>query len=499
LRSFIALGSGALLTLAFAPFDLWLLAILVPAMFFYSIEGATTRCAAKLGFYFGLGTFTAGTYWLYISINGFGGAPVWLALLLMFGLVIWMSSYYALLGFLATRFLPAHGLCRWVLGLPALWVLLEWFRGWFLSGFGWLSLGYSQTDTVLASFAPIGGIYLITTMLVLMAGALLAFVRGTYSDKIFATVLLLLPWVVALSVSKIQWTHIAGAPVQVALVQGAIPQDQKWLNANREVTLRRYRDLTMQALGTPLILWPESALPDLANNLVTFLDEIQRVTTQSGSTVVMGIIRAVPNAQTNVPEYFNSILVLGKQLSWYNKSHLVPFGEFFPIPLVVRDWLRLMSLPYSDFVPGEAQQSTLHVAGLVISPSICYEDAYPSAQLMSLHSATVMVNVTNDAWFGRSSARYQHLQISRMRAIEAQRYLLRVANDGVSAVIGPHGEIIARAAEFTPTVLRGVVVPRSGTPPFMKFGNWPILLLCALAAFFSLWHARNELIVSSRV
>jgi apolipoprotein N-acyltransferase len=289
----------------------------------------------------------------------------------------------------------------------------------------------------------------------------------------------------------------------VAIVQGAIPQDQKWLQENRELTLQRYRELTEEALGSSLIVWPEAAIPDLANNVVPYLQDIARAADERGSALLMGLIRAEPVAERAMAEgpagadartelaYFNSILVLADEVSWYDKHHLVPFGEFFPVPDFVRAWLRLMSLPYSDFTRGAAVQPPLQVAGLRLSASICYEDAYPTSLHPSVRESTALVNVTNDAWFGESSARYQHLQISRMRALEAQRYLIRAANDGVSAVIGPRGEIVAAAPEYEPAVLRADVVPRTGLSPYLRVGNLPWLLWAILALGAALWQRRR--------
>jgi apolipoprotein N-acyltransferase len=271
---------------------------------------------------------------------------------------------------------------------------------------------------------------------------------------------------------------VAGAPVGVAVLQGAIPQDLKWLENNREATLDLYRDMTREALGTPLIVWPEAAAPDLANNLIPYLRGLSAEAGAEGSSLVLGILRAERDQKTRETQYFNSVLGLGAEVAWYDKHHLVPFAEFFPVPKFVRGWLRLMSLPYSDFTRGGRDQAPLRIAGLELAASICYEDAYPTTQLAVLDRATALVNVTNDAWFGRSSARYQHLQISRLRAIEARRFLIRAANDGVSAVIGPRGEIVARAAEYERVVLRSAVVPRSGLPPYARVGNWPVILLC---------------------
>jgi apolipoprotein N-acyltransferase len=284
------------------------------------------------------------------------------------------------------------------------------------------------------------------------------------------------------------------------VVQGAIPQDQKWLDSNRDITLELYRSLTLQALGTPLIVWPEAAAPDLANNLVPYLREMARAAGERGSTLLMGVVRADYRGSDAEPQYFNSVLALGADFAWYDKHHLVPFAEFFPVPGFIRNWLRLMSLPYSDFTRGERQQAPLRAAGLSLSASICYEDAYGSSQLAALREATVLVNVTNDAWFGRSTARHQHLQISRMRAIEAQRFLVRAANDGVSAVIDPRGVVVARAPEYRAAVLRSSVVPRTGLPAYARLGNWPVLLVALLGTILAARiRRRGELLTAQSV
>ncbi len=472
------MAAGALLAAAFAPLGWWPLAFLSPAILLHLWSRATPRRAAWLGFCFSFGTFAVGTYWLYVSIHVFGQAPVWLALALMLGLVGIMSLYYAALGYATARWLPTQGIAGFLVAMPAVWLLVEWWRGWFLSGFGWLSLGYSQTDTWLAGFAPLGGSFLLSWLVLVGAGALALLWHGSRRERIVAVIALLLPWPVGAALSRVEWTEVAGAPVGVAVLQGAIPQDMKWLENNREATLDLYRDMTREALGTPLIVWPEAAAPDLANNLVPYLRGLATEAGAGGSSLVLGILRAERNRETRELEYFNSVLALGTEVAWYDKHHLVPFAEFFPVPKFVRGWLRMMSLPYSDFTRGGRNQAPLGVAGLQLAASVCYEDAYPTTQLGTLERANVLVNVTNDAWFGRSSARYQHLQISRLRALESRRYLIRAANDGVSAVIGPHGEIVARATEYQREVLRSSVVPRSGLPPYARIGNWPVILVC---------------------
>ena len=273
----------------------------------------------------------------------------------------------------------------------------------------------------------------------------------------------------------------------VAIVQGAIPQDQKWLDSNRDTTLSLYHDLTEHVLGRRLIVWPEAALPDPANEHIPYITDLYRDARTHGSALVFGVLRVSDDGE----HYYNSVLALDDRLSWYDKDHLVPFAEFFPVPAFVRSWLRLRNLPYADFTRGGADQPPLAAGGLKLATTVCYEDAYGSSMLKALRSADALVNVTNDAWFGHSSARHQHFQIARMRAIESGRFLIRAANDGISGVIGPRGEVVARAPEFEPYDLLATVTPRMGLPPYAHVGNWLVIILSSAALVCGLW-VRNH-------
>ncbi|MBX3696121.1 MAG: apolipoprotein N-acyltransferase, partial [Steroidobacteraceae bacterium] len=211
--------------------------------------------------------------------------------------------------------------------------------------------------------------------------------------------------------------------------------------------------------------------------LVPFLGRLYSEASARGSALVLGLVRASDDGT----RYFNSVAALGEQgVQWYDKHHLVPFAEFFPVPAFVRRWLRLMSLPYSDFTRGAAVQPPLEAAGLALAAGICYEDAYGSTLAREIAGADALVNVTNDAWFGHSTARFQHFQIARLRAIESGRFMVRAANDGISAVIGPRGEVVAEAPEYTATVLRTSITPRRGLPPYARIGNYGIVTLAGL-------------------
>jgi apolipoprotein N-acyltransferase len=478
----VALAAGALLVTAFAPYNLWWLAILCPAVLIGLWSRATApREGALLGLAFGLGLYAAGTWWLYISIHDFGLAPVWLTLPIMAALVAIMASWQALLGYIVVRWLALRSSVGCLLLVPAAWVIVEWWRGWFLSGFPWLSLGYSQTDTWLAGFAPVGGVYLVSFALLIGAGALVHLWRARGVVRWLAVVALILPWTTGASLRNVEWTQVTGPSRTVAILQGAIPQNLKWLLEKQQDILDIYEELHRQALGADLIIWPESALPDVANLYTDYIGAAWSAARRKNSAILMGVIR---QDESGDDIFFNSLLGLGlgdSEPAFYDKRHLVPFGEYFPfVPGWVRNWMRLRNLPFSDFTPGASQQTLFDLAGLKFAASICYEDAYPTMMNRETRASNVLVTVTNDGWFGHSAARYQHLQIARMRALESRRYLLRAANDGVSAVIDPHGRVVQQAPEFTEAVLRGRVTPRQGVTPYLWLGNW---LAIGLAGF----------------
>jgi apolipoprotein N-acyltransferase len=226
---------------------------------------------------------------------------------------------------------------------------------------------------------------------------------------------------------------------------------------------------------------------------VRYYATIYKEASARGSALVVGTLRREGE------DYYNSVLAMDahvREIGWHDKHHLVPFVEFFPVPGFVREWLKLMNLPYSDFRHGDAIQKPLEAAGQKIAAGVCYEDAYGSTVLPALRTATMLVNVTNDGWFARSSARYQHLQISRLRAMEAGRPMVRAANDGVSAVIDHHGRLTATAREYEANVMRADLQPRTGLTPYARVGNWPVVCLSLVLLLASAILARRRPTVS---
>jgi len=401
-----------------------------------------------------------------------------------------MSMFSAALCYVANRFWLKPGSTRDWLVLPALWVLLEWLRGWVLSGFPWLSLGYAFIDTPLAGWAPLLGVYGVTWAAA-YAGLALSVVFSpnlTIARRALAAAVLIALFALPLAASQHAWTRASGAPLTVAAVQGAVPQDQKWQIANRDATMARYAKLTEQAWGARLIVWPEAALPVLANNITDYLAGLRKLGQEHHAEFAIGLVNFIPATE----QFFNGLLVMSDTGDgWYYKRHLVPFGEYFPVPTFIRSWMRLMSLPYDDISAGSAHQPVLSAAGQKLGLTICYEDAFGGEQLKILRDATLLINVTNNAWFGDSTAPHEHLQISRMRALEAGRYLVRATNDGITAAIDPRGRVLARLPQFQEAVMRVDVQPMTGLTPYARVGNYPVVSVALGLLVLAAWRRRG--------
>jgi len=472
--------AGAALPLAFAPFQQFWLAPLSYAALFYAWRGATPRRALGLGFAYGCASFGFGTYWTYIAVREFGQAPIALAGFLTLGLVAILAAFVALAGYLAARWFRTQGAMSWLVTLPALFVLTEWLRSWAFTGFGWLAAGYSQTDSWLMGYAPVAGIHAMSFAVLLTSGALLMLVLGTNRARLTAAAALVAVWGVGLAAKQRAFTQPKERELRVALVQGAIAQELKWEPAQLPGMLTLYRELTKQSHGADLIIWPEAAIPTFHQYVREYLDEVGSDAAQSGSTVLLGILQPAPTFATT-GGFQNVLLALTEQPQVYVKRHLVPFGEYFPVPSFIRSWMRLMNLPYTDGVPGAPDQPPFAVDGEQVAITICYEDVFGAEQLHYLPRATLLVNVSNDAWFGDSIAPHQHLQIARVRAAEAGRYLLRATNTGVTAIIDPRGAVAGTVPQFQASVLEHTVRGYTGATPYARFGNYPILFLVLVA------------------
>ncbi|MEX0901066.1 MAG: apolipoprotein N-acyltransferase [Gammaproteobacteria bacterium] len=474
-RDAAALVAGAAWPLAFAPLNWWPVAPASLVALFLLLDGSAPRRAAMRGFAFGAGLFGAGVWWVFISMNHFGGLHWSLSAVITVVLIATLALFPAGFGWLAARWQPIAGGWRWLVGLPALWVAVEWLRSWLLSGFPWLLAGYAVDDTPLGAWAPVSGVLALSAGIAVTAGAFAWLLRTPRPrTAVIGAIVCGVVWGSGAVLSRVEWTSRGGAPLDVALLQGNIGQDIKWASSSLVPTIDLYQGLTEQHWDADLIVWPEAALPALKHQLDPYLDELAARAARNEASIVMGIL--VREGTAAPFDYFNAVLSLDDGGLYY-KRHLVPFGEFFPIPGFMREWLRMLSLPYSDFTRGPRDQPPLRAAGQALAASICYEAAYGAEMIRALPEATLLVNVSNDAWFGDSIAPHQHLQIVRMRAREASRWLVRATNSGITAVVAPDGRLAATIPQFEVGVLRASVQPLAGATPYSRTGNWPLLIL----------------------
>jgi apolipoprotein N-acyltransferase len=476
---------GCAMTLAFAPAEWSILApLLILPLLFVALTVSPKETAAHF-FWFGFGLFLAGTYWIYISVHVFGNAAVWLALLLTVGLSWFMAMFLGLAGWLMSRL--SHGEPgRLLFVAPAAWVMVEWMRGWILTGFPWLSQGYGQIDGALAGWAPVLGIYGVSFMLLFGTAAILVAIMTTGKHRLIAAPLIILPWIVGSALGTIEWTEPYGKSIRTTIIQAGVSQDQKWLSSQRQATLDFYRGSTLSVPDSELVIWPEVAIPALQTQVAAYLDIVDGDAKRNGQTVLLGILEDNTERSTEA-RIFNSVLVLGTaQRQFYRKRHLVPFGEYFPVPASVREWMKMQNLPYSDLAKGPDVQPLLTTAsGTTLSVAVCYEDAFGTEQLYAFPDAEILINVSNDAWFGESVAPYQHLQMARMRALEVGRYSVRSTNTGISAFIGPEGELLQTGKQFEEEIMTADIRSRRGSTIYADAGNWPILGLCfTILGFF---------------
>lgn len=485
LSRLLAFVIGCATTLVFAPVQWSILApVLTLPLLFVALTTSPKDAAAHF-FWFGFGLFLTGTYWIYISVYVFGHAALWIAVLLMVGLSLIMATFLWLAGWLISRL--SHGEpWRLLFVGPAAWVVIEWLRGWILTGFPWLAQGYGQIDSALAGWAPILGIYGVSFMLLFGTAAILIAIMTTGMKRLIALPLIILPWIAGGMLGAIEWTEPYGKAIRTTIIQAGVAQDQKWLSEQRQLTLDFYRSATLSVPESELIIWPEVAIPALQTQVSNYLNIVDGDVRRNGQTLLLGILEISTERSTEA-KIFNSVLVLGsEERQFYRKRHLVPFGEYFPVPASVREWMKMQNLPYSDLTAGRENQPLLTTAnGAKLAVAVCYEDAYGAEQLYAFPDADILINVSNDAWFGDSIAPHQHLQIARMRALEVGRYSVRSTNTGISAFIGPEGELLKTGKQFEEEIMTADIRAHRGTTVYAGWGNKPILAICfAILGFF---------------
>jgi len=466
-----AVAAGALAVAGFAPMSVFQLPIIALCVLLFLWRRAAPRVAFLRGFAFGAGLFGVGASWVYVSLHDFGTMPAPLAAIGTVAYCAILSLYPAGAGWCFSR-LRSHAPVSALLAFPALWTIFEWWRGWMFTGVPWLAVGYSQVDSPLAGLAPLAGVYGVSFATALSAGLLYVVVTGSARARLACALALVLAFGLGQLLRRVEWTSAQGSPVKVALLQGNISQDLKFQAGRYAATLAIYKRL-IESSDAQLIVLPETAIPRFLDAVdPAYLTDIARAAAGRGADVLVGVPIRDPDGR-----YFNSVISLGASpLQRYDKAHLVPFGEFVPLGF---HWIvKTVAIPMSDFSLGKENPRPLALAGQRVAPNICWEDAFGEEIIRQLPEATLLVNVSNVAWFGDSLAPSQHLQISRMRAIETGRTMLRATNTGMTAIIDPHGKVLAQLPQFTEGTLKGEAQGFTGATPYVRWSNVPIVVIC---------------------
>ena len=475
----LSIFAGMAVTLALAPFNFWPLAILGMALLHYAVSYLSddkpiksARITAVLyGLAFNSSLFISGCYWLYISIHTYGGTSAPLAILMMLIFNVFIGTLCIPFIYFYKRYL-SHNIIGQSLGFASMWLLLEMFRAWFLTGFPWLFIGYSQIDAPLASYAPFINVFGIGFILALSAASLSIFIKHRHWNHGISLCLVL--WLGSWPLAYIEFAeNIDDKVYTVGLLQPNVNLSEKWLPQNRHTIIN---DLVQSSrkLDSDIVIWPETAIPWDYLAASDLLDQIGSQATIKQQAIILGIPSRWRKDQQVI--YHNSITGIGKASGLYHKQKLVPFGEYLPFDKQLRGLTDFFNLPMSQFHKGADDQESLHAFGLNIRPYICYEVVYPHFVAKTAVDADILLTVSNDAWFGESIGPLQHFQMVRMRALENSRYMLRSTNNGITAMIDPKGKVINRLPQFEKGVLETEVYARKGLTPVAQYGTIPPII-----------------------
>lgn len=485
---------GSLLTLSYSPFDAWFVPFFALPVFILSIIFAhNAKQAAIYGFVFGLGWFGAGISWVHNAIADYGGIPLVFSLLLMLLLVGYLALYPAAVGWLTYKL---HNKLTVFILVP-IWLSIEYLRSVLFTGFPWLSIGYSQLTSPLSGFAPVvgeTGLQAVTMLLVCLISCLFIPAKNANNDKKSSYLILLSPALMAgivvtgVALKNQNWASQTNNSVNLALVQGNVPQSIKWQPENELPTMLKYYDLSAAHWAeSDIVIWPEAAIPRLEVSANNFLLELENQALEANAALITGIVDFQPSTQYA----YNNVIAIGKQNSndnqstyhylhsnRYSKHHLLPFGEFVPFESVLRKLAPIFNLPFSSFNRGQYQQANLAANGFDVVSAICFEIAFAQQVRANItEHSDFIVTLSNDAWFGNSHGPWQHLQIAQMRALEFAMPVVRVTNNGVTAVIDHKGNITDKLEQNVTAVLNSKLNLVESHSIYKQFGDLIVLTL----------------------
>ena len=473
IRHLSALLAGASYPLAFSPFGLWWMGLISFIVFLYSVDVSSKRDIFIRYYIFAVGMYGTGVSWIFVSINEFGGVP----LLVAGGLISAFVLSYSLTSLIGA-FLHVN-VRDWLVAFPAIWVILEWFRSWFLTGFPWLFAGYSHLDSPLSSYIPLVGVYGLS--LFTAVTAVLIYKLRSPNWPLNVLTLGLLWGGGAFIAGSVNWISPTKNVVTVSAIQGNIDQHTKWLPSSAQTITKTYLGMTEKEWGRDIIVWPEAAITVFRQDANRLLKELDEQGKAVGSTLLLGILDRSFDGK-----YFNSVLAIGEGSGVYHKQRLVPFGEYVPLENYLRGIIEFFDLPMSRTKSGRNEQDLIVAGKYLVSVLICYEVVYPDLLERNSVLPDMFVTVSNDTWFGSSIGPKQHLQMARMRAAEYGRWMIRSTNNGITALIDHNGVLVDKIEPFEESVMRGELRIMEGETPYYYYGYWPLIFSCLIVVSVSI-------------
>ena len=501
-RGCLAIASGILIALSFPNPGLSFLAWVALIPLLIAMEGCTPPVAFRIGLTCGITGYAFILYWLNIVFVRYGHLPWSVSIPVYLLLVLWLAMFYGLSTFIA-RLGELVGI-KAAFTLPVAWVAFDFIRSFLFSGFAWAMLGHSQFRTLpLIQIADLAGVYGITLLIVLANIVLHRALRAVsgagvpYPAKSAVVLLILLCATLFYGFDRLNETETdQGKPLRIALIQGNIPQDVKWSPEFRELTVDTYERLTREASkgGVDLIVWPESAVPFFFQDEPLQAERIRGLARELNACLLFG--SPAHELRNGKSTFLNSAFLIspqGETLGRADKLHLVPLGEYIPLGRFLT-FINKLVVGIGDFSPGE-RAVPLNMGSTKLGIQVCYEVIFPELARQYVQAgARVLVAITNDAWFGRSSAPYQHLAISTFRAIETRTPLIRAANTGVTAIVDHNGHISTMTSLFVEAYRTGEIKPGSGESLYLTIGDapaWLCVFLTAGIAMFA-WFKRKK-------
>lgn len=464
---------GLLLNFSFAPYSQGWLAPFALGILFFEVHFVSPRAAFKKAFMFGCAFFTSNIYWINTSVHYYGNLSLFLSIPLILVLIMGLSLFFAIPLYIYRRYYDPHSWRHLLIGLPTLWTLQAYGRTFLFSGFPWDLLGYTQLTTFLAGWAPILGVYGVTWLTAFTSAALVAILTRRTKMALVITVVTSALWLVGAYLTHVSWTHPLKNIFQVTLVQGNISQEDKWQINGIDHSFERYWQLSQPFWqNSQLIVWPEAALPIMEDQAFFLLEQLQAITKNYHPVFLLGLLQHI-----NAADY-NSIIAISPAFAYYAKHHLVPFGEYTPTWL---DWLNnKLAIPFSSFSAGAVHQSPFYLQNIPVAANLCYEIIFPHLIRQQARSAALLITLSDDSWFGHSTAAAQHLAMAQFRALETGRPVLFVNNSGLTSIIDSKGKVQLQAPIDKMMAIHGIVQPYSGLTPWLAINErweWISLLL----------------------